>query len=204
MDLWTIGVTGGIGSGKSTVSGILRDLGAAIVDADAIARIVTGKGGKALEELTGYFGTGILSDSGELNRKKLADLVFNDPVKLHALDSITHKYIVEKMNESIKSIRVSGKIDVVVVDAPIPLEHGFLDLVDEVWVVVADHETRIRRIMERSGYSSEEALERMHAQMKDEEYLKIADEVIQNNRSIEELEQAVVRLFLHRKQDRQR
>jgi dephospho-CoA kinase len=90
-----IGVTGGIGSGKSTVSRTLRDLGAVVIDADQVARMVTAKGGKALLELVAYFGDSILDESGELNRKKLAELVFNDQVKLHALDAITHKYIAE-------------------------------------------------------------------------------------------------------------
>ena len=204
IQLKVIGVTGGIGSGKSTVSRTLRDLGAVVIDTDTIARTVTARGGKTLEELVGYFGSGILDGGGELDRTKLAGLVFKDPVKLHALESITHKHIVARILESIDNIKNSGKTDIIAIDAPIPVEHGFLDVSDEIWVVVADKETRIDRIMQRSGYSYEEALDRINSQKKDEEYLKVADEVLRNDGSIEELEQAVVKLFLQKKQDWQR
>jgi dephospho-CoA kinase len=202
MALRIIGVTGGIGSGKSTVSRILRDLGAAVIDADVIARTVTGKGGKALEELVAYFGTGILTAEGELDRQKMSVIVFDDPVRLHALNAITHKYVTEKILENIQSIKAFGNHDVIVVDCPLPVEHGFLDVVDEVWVVTADRVARVRRIMERSGCTAEEAQKRINAQKKEEEYLKLADEVIYNNNSIEELEKAVVRLFLLKRQDK--
>ena len=197
-----IGITGGIGSGKSTVSRTLVNLGAAIIDADAITRTVTSKGGKAFDELVSYFGNTILNFNGELDRKKLADIVFNDRIKLHALNAITHKYIVEKIIDSIKNIKTAGKTDVIVLDAPIPLEHGFLDIVDEVWVVAANRNNRIKRIMERSGFTYEQALSRIDTQNKDEEYINEADEVLYNNGSIEELEKAVVRLSIQKKQDR--
>lgn len=199
-----LGVTGGMGSGKSAVARTLRDLGAVVIDADFIARAVTAKGGKALEELADFFGNPILDENGDLDRKALADLVFKDPVKRHALEAITHKHIVAKILDGIENIRNSGKTEVVVIDAPIPLEHGFLDVVDEVWVVTADKETRISRAMERSGYTYEEALNRINSQMKDEEYLQVADDIIQNDGSVDELEKTVVKLFIQKKQDWQR
>ncbi len=199
-----IGVTGGIGSGKSVVSRIMKDLGAVLIDADSIARAVTMRGGKALEELTDYFGRGILDGNGDLNRKALADVVFKDPVKRHALESITHKHIVSRILDSVENIRNSGKSDIVVIDAPIPVKHGFMDIADEVWVVAAEKETRIKRSMERSGYTYEEALDRINSQMKDEEYLQAADEVLGNDGSIEELEKSIVKLFIQKKQDWQR
>lgn len=201
MDLKIIGLTGGIGSGKSTVSKILRDLGAVIVDADAIARNVTSKGGKALKELVSYFGEGIIDSMGELDRKKLAHTVFNDQVKLHALNAITHRHIIQKMSDSIRNIKESGKTDVIVIDAPIPVEHGFLDIADEVWVVAADTELKQKRIIDRDCFTSEEALSRINAQKSNEEYINIADEILYNNSSIEDLEKAVVKLYLQKKQD---
>lgn len=191
-----IGVTGAIGSGKSVVSKILNDLGAVIIDADILSRAVTAKGSDALGELVSYFGGEILMQNGELDRKRLADMTFNDKVKLHALNSITHKHIVKKIKSAIENIKSTGKSEVIVVDAPIPLEHGFIDVVDEVWVVTADRDKRIGRIMERSGYTFEEAESRLNSQMKDEEYLRLADEILENNGEIEELEKAVVKLFL--------
>lgn len=197
-----IGVTGGIGSGKSTVSRILRDLGAAVIDADVIARTVTAKGGKALEELVTYFGSGILGDDGELDRQKMSGIVFDDQVKLHALNAITHKYVTEKIIDNVQSIKASGNHDVIVIDCPLPVEHGFLDVVEEVWVVAADRSTRVERIVERSGGTPEDAVKRINSQKKDEEYLEAADEIIYNNGSVEDLEKTVVKLFLSKRQDR--
>lgn len=198
-----IGVTGGIGSGKSSVSRTLRDLGAAVVDADVLARNVT-SGGKAFEELVSYFGSDIVGADGELDREKLAAVAFSDKVKLHALNSITHKYIVEKIYDTVEVLRSSGKWDIIVIDAPIPVEKGFMDLADEIWVVTADRETRIKRVMQRSGFSYESVSERINSQLRDEEYLRIADEVLYNNGSMEEIEQSVVRLFIQKKQEWQR
>jgi dephospho-CoA kinase len=191
-----IGVTGGIGSGKSTVSRILRDLGAKIVSADKIARDVVYKGEKALEELIEYFGNDIINDEGELDRKKLGTIVFDNIEKLEVLNSITHKYIVEKIVDMAEQFRKESKSGIMVIDAPIPVEHGFIDLVDEVWVVTADIDVRIKRIIERDGITREEALNRINSQKKEGEYLGIADEVLVNNGGIEELEREVAKLFI--------
>ncbi len=196
-----IGVTGGIGSGKSTVSRTLRDLGAAVVDADILAKSVTTVGSEAVNELVKYFGNDIIRESGELDREKLASIAFGDQVKLHALNSITHKHIVERIRDTIEVLKSTAKWDFIVIDAPIPIEKGFLDLADEVWVVIADRETRIKRVMDRSGFTYEAVTDRINAQMCDEEYLRIADEVIYNNGTVEELEQTVVKLFLQKKQE---
>lgn len=204
MAVKIIGVTGGIGSGKSTVSLTLRDLGAAVVDADVISRNVTAVGGRAFEELVGYFGNGILNQNEEIDRAKLASIAFNDKVKLHALNCITHRHIAEKIRETVELLKNSGKWDIIVIDAPIPIEKGFLDLADEVWVVVADLETRIKRVMERSGFSHGEVSGRIDSQPREEEYLALADEVLYNNGSVDELEQVVVKLFLQKKQEWQR
>ncbi|NLV35931.1 MAG: dephospho-CoA kinase [Clostridiaceae bacterium] len=199
-----IGVTGGIGSGKSTVSRTLRDLGAAVIDADVLAKNITGTGGRAFNELVEYFGKDILDDDGELDRSKLASIAFGDKVKLHALNSITHKYIADKIHETVQALSDSDKWDIIVIDAPLPIEKGFMDLADEVWVVTAKRETRIKRVMDRSGFTYEAVSERIDSQLRDEEYLRIADEVVENNGTVEELEQAVVKLFLQKKKELQR
>lgn len=199
-----IGVTGGIGSGKSTVSRTLRDLGAAVIDADVLAKNITGAGGKAFEELVAYFGNEILDDKGELNRSKLASIAFSDKVKLHALNSITHKYIADKIYETVKALSDSNKWDIIVIDAPLPIEKGFMDLADEVWVVTAERESRIKRVMDRGGLTYEAVSDRIDSQLRDEEYLGIADEVVENNGTVEELEQVVVKLFLQKKKELQR
>ncbi len=185
-----IGVTGGIGSGKSTVARIIASHGARVIDADEIARSIVKKGSKVLEEIADFFGTGILTADGELDRKKLAAIVFNERSLLEKLNEITHKHVIDLMEKKLEEYRENGE-KTVVLDVPIPVERGFLDLVDEVWVVTADRDTRISRIMQRSGLSREAAEARINAQMSDDEYLELADRVIFNNGSVEELEKIV-------------
>lgn len=190
-----IGVTGGTGSGKSTVSQILRDLGAWIIDADRVAREVTRKGQAVLDELVQCFGPDILGQDGELNRKKLAEIAFSSVEQIKRLNAVTHKYIIARIVKELNDLKASGNVDTIVLDVPIPVEKGFMDMVDEVWVVVADREKRIKRIMARSGMGLEEAEARINAQWKDEEYLRIADKVVHNEGSVEDLEKEVVRLY---------
>lgn len=189
-----IGITGGIGSGKSTVSRLLGEQGAAIIDADLIARQIVEKGQPALQELEDFFGPEILDGKGELDRKKLAGLVFGDETKLAVLNEITHRYVAERIIESVARYRQRG-ISLVAVDVPLPVKYGFLDVVDEVWVVTADQETRIQRVAERSGMTRDEALNRIRMQMSDAQYRELADRIIENNGSLEELREAVTRLL---------
>lgn len=191
-----IGVTGGIGSGKSTVSKILRDLGVKVIDADKISREVVNKGSKAYNEIVISFGPDVLDENDDINRKKLAEIVFNNEEGLKKLENITHKYIIEEIYKKISEIKSEGSSDIIVLDVPIPVKHGFLDLVDRVWVVTANKELRIERIMARSGDTYEEVLARIDSQLKDEEYLKIADDVLINDNGIEELEKNVAKLYI--------
>lgn len=185
-----IGVTGGIGSGKSTVSSILKDFGAFIIDADVISRQVVMPGEKALIELTEEFGSDILDDWGQLNRKMLADIVFNDKKKLLVLNDIVHKYVAKRIKDDVEEqLKINTKI--IVIDAPIPIKNGFLDLCDEVWTVAASMEIRIKRIMQRNGMTYDEAVSRIESQIREDEYLKIADTVIYNNGDITDLKKRV-------------
>ncbi len=175
-----LGVTGGIGSGKSTVSSILKELGAVVIDADVISREVVEPGKRALEELTQEFGKDILDDWGQLKRKELAAQVFNDENKLRILNSIVHRYVAQKIKENVEE-QLLKQTKVIVIDAPIPIKNGFLDLCDEVWTVFALREIRVERIMKRNGMTYEEAVSRIQSQIPDEEYLSIANKVINNN-----------------------
>ena len=182
-----VGVTGGIGSGKSTVSKILADLGAEIIDADLIARDIVKKGKKAWKEIIEAFGESVLDTSMEIDRAKLGNIVFNDKNKLESLNSITHKYIREEIIQRIENIAAKESNELVIVDAPIPFGWGFTDLVDEVWVVTADLETRIQRVMSRSGLTYAQVVDRINSQKPEKEYLDIADKVLHNDCSIDEL-----------------
>lgn len=190
-----IGVTGGIGSGKSTVSRILVDLGAKVINADQIARKVVDRGKKALDELVEHFGQEIINSEGALDRKKLGGIVFKNPESLEFLNRITHKYIAERIIQELEEIKANGNTEMVVLDVPIPIEHGFIDVVDKIWVITANREIRIARIMKRSGLTREEAISRINAQKSDEEYERIADGIICNNGDIVQLEKEVVRLL---------
>ncbi len=185
-----LGITGGIGSGKSTVSGILKEKGAVIIDADLISKEVVEPGQKALEELTEAFGTDILDAGGKLNRKKLAGIVFNDSEKLQRLNSILHKYVTERIKNNVEE-QLLKKTNIIVIDAPIPVKSGFIDLCQQVWTISADREVRIRRIMERNGMSYEEAVSRINSQLDEQEYIRLADTVINNNFDYSQLKREV-------------
>lgn len=185
-----LGVTGGIGSGKSTVSSILKELGAVVIDADVISREVVEPGKRALEELTQAFGKDILDDWGQLNRKKLAARVFNDENKLGILNSIVHKYVAQIIKENVEE-QLLKQTKVIVIDAPIPIKNGFLDLCDEVWTVFALMEKRVDRVMKRNSMTYEEAVSRIRSQISDDEYLSIANTVINNNNDMSTLRKEV-------------
>lgn len=189
-DSLVLGVTGGIGSGKSTVSHILEELGAVIIDADVISRQVVMPGEKALERLTEEFGKDILDDWGQLRRKMLADEVFTDNEKLRILNSIVHKYVAQRIKDNVEE-QLSKKTGVIVIDAPIPIKVGFLDLCDQVWTVSVSMELRIERVMKRNGMTYEEAVSRINSQISDEEYIRIADTVIYNDKDIFNLKKEV-------------
>lgn len=191
-----IGVTGGIGSGKSTVTRILADMGAAVIDADVIARDIVRKGQKAFKELVSFFGDEVVAPDGELDRKALGAIVFNHKDKLESLNDITHKYVVERIGERLLELKRDKAVSIIVVDVPIPVRHGFIDVVDEVWTVVSDREKRIVRVMKRSGLTYDQVLERINSQKSDEEYMEIAHKVIVNDGSEEELRKQVLNLIL--------
>lgn len=172
-----IGVTGGIGSGKSTVSLEFQKLGATVVDADAISRNVTLKGANAYFEIVEAFGEDILLDSGELNRKKLAEIVFSNKDKLNLLNKITHKHIFDEMRKQIET----AKTDVVVLDVPLLFSCDFPIKCDLKIAVIADKALRIQRVKMRSGLSTEEIEERIQNQLTDEDFIKLADICIVND-----------------------
>lgn len=191
-----IGITGPIGSGKSTVTGILlKSYGAKIINADDIYKEIVKAGQKALKEIVDSFGSGILDNSGELDRRKLGEIVFKDSEKLKLLNSITHKYVVERIIREININRASCEVQVLGLECPIPVEHGFVDVADEIWVVTARMETRIKRIMNRNNLSYDEAIDRINSQKSEEEYIKIARHVIYNNGDILALEEKIKELI---------
>ena len=180
-----IGITGGTGSGKSVLSAELGQLGAKVIDADQIAREVSKKGGAAFEEIVRKFGTEILDEQGEIDRKTLGDIVFADSGKLELLESITHKHIFEKMR---KEVLTSDK-DTVVLDVPLLFQCDFPIKCDMTVAVIADDGVRIKRIMDRDCISEAEARARMKNQLTNEEYRSLADVCFKNEGDIETIKE---------------
>lgn len=194
MSMTIIGVTGGIGAGKSSVSQILKELGAHVIDADELSRRAVEYGMPAYFKIIDEFGTQILEGDKSINRKKLAEIVFNSPERRKRLEEIVHAEVVDAMLKEIKRLVNENYQGLVVLDVPIPVEHGFLDTAHTVWVVTAPEETRIKRVCQRSGLSYEEAKSRINSQMPQHEYIRLADEVIENQGTLEELYQKVAEL----------
>ncbi len=189
-----IGLTGGIASGKSTVSAKLKALGAAIIDVDILARGVVSKGEIAYNKIVQHFGNDILLPSGEINRKMLGGIVFSDKEKLALLNSITHPEIIEKVRLKIEELKETGS-RVIVVDAAILLEMGLHQHVDQVWVIVVDRATQIKRLIERDKFAVKDAVNRIDSQFTSEERIKHADIVIDNNKPIEEVGRTIEEIW---------
>ncbi|MFC1937348.1 dephospho-CoA kinase [Chloroflexota bacterium] len=189
-----IGLTGGIGSGKSTVSRFLSALGAVVVDADKMGHEALKPGTEVWQEVVAAFGKQILTSDGEVDRSKLAQIVFEDREALSRLNQIMHPRMYGMVKVRIEEYRKQG-VKVTVLEAPLLLEAGWDSLVDEVWVTVAPESTVLKRLQERSGLSRAESLARLRSQMSNEERLKHADAVIENNDSLDELRNRIEKLW---------
>ena len=182
-----IGLTGNIGSGKSTVSRRLDELGAEVIDTDQVARDVVAPDTPGLEKIVREFGPGVLGSSGELDRAGMASLVFNNPGARARLEAIIHPEVVRVVALRISDYREGrGITPLLVVEVPLLIEAGMHGMMDEIWVVTVSPEAQVKRVMTRSGLSREDVLKRIKAQMPQEEKLKYADRVIDNSGNIEE------------------
>ena len=181
----TIGLTGGIGSGKSTVSSRLAELGAFIVDADLVAREIVEPGQPALAELAEAF-DGVLNPDGTLNRAELARQAFATPEATKKLNAITHPRIRARTEELFKQGRESGA-EILVYDMPLLIENGEVNKVDHVLVVDAPDELRIDRLVQHRGLDEDDARRRIAAQIDRETRLGAADTVLDNSGSLEDL-----------------
>ncbi|MGZ0086683.1 dephospho-CoA kinase [Caldibacillus thermoamylovorans] len=181
----TIGLTGGIASGKSTVSAMMRQLGLPVIDADEAARAVVRPGEDAYRQIVAAFGPGILQKNGDIDRAKLGAIVFRDEAERTKLNAIVHPAVRRRMlAEKEELVRAGAKT--IVLDIPLLFESGLTDWVDKVLVVFVDEETQLRRLMARNGFTKEEALARIRAQWPLAEKVKRADAVLDNNGTIEE------------------
>ena len=184
-ETFKIGLTGGIASGKTTVCNLFKDLSVEIIDADVISHELSKKGGAAFEEIIEAFEDEIIGDDGELDRKKLRSIVFNDNTKKKILERIIHPKVLLSINEKIKA----SQSDYLIISVPLMIETGMNAMMDRVLLIDCNVETQIERIIQRDQTSREEAIKIIESQASIESKRELSDDRIINNNetSIEEL-----------------
>jgi dephospho-CoA kinase len=186
-----IGLTGGIGAGKSTVTQMLEALGAAVIDADKVGHQIYLPDLPAWREIVDTFGPEVLNADRTINRQALGKLVFADPEALRTLNRIVHPKMFDRMVELITEMRARGGMKAIVVEAAVLIEANWMALVDQVWVVVASEAVVVDRLAKQRHLSSEQVRTRIAAQLTNDERLNHADVVIRNDGSLEEVRHAV-------------
>lgn len=182
-----IGLTGGIGTGKSTVSDYLRKKGCIILDADDISRKMTEAGMPALSIIKNVFGDEVINSDGSLNRHKLGDIVFNNRDKLQKLQQIITTEVVDNINRNLSQLQSEHCDNIVVIDAPLLFECGMENIADENWLVISEMSVRIKRVKERDNLSEEQIIARINNQMSQEDKEKLSDYVLDNSGSLQQL-----------------
>lgn len=181
------GLTGGIGSGKSTVANILRDKGFTVLDADEIGREVTAKGQPLLRMLVNEFGIEIIQEDGTLNRRLLAEIVFGDRAKTRRLNEMVQTAILVKAIERAHKLQLTDMKKVIFFDVPLLFEAGWDRYVKEVWLVTAPEDVRIERVEVRDGLTEAEIRKRIRLQMSEEEKMERSDVIIENDEGMAKL-----------------
>jgi dephospho-CoA kinase len=188
-----VGLTGGIGSGKSTVARLLERHGAILIDADALAREAIARGTSGFDRVVEAFGTEMVAPDGDLDRARLAALVFSDPERKSVLESIVHPEVARRFGELVEPHR--GTADVVVYVTPLLVELGLAPAFDVVVVVTASPHLRVSRVASDRGLSPEDVRGRMATQASDEQRAEVANVLIDNDGTLAELERQVDRLW---------
>ncbi|MFL2755778.1 MAG: dephospho-CoA kinase [Dehalococcoidia bacterium] len=193
----TIGLTGGIATGKSLVSQLLEEYGAFVINADLLAHKLYLPETAGFNELVVHFGDTILNIDGTIDRNKLASIVFSDKSEMDNLNSIMHPLIYEDIKRLISDLSEKSEKNylIVIVEAAILIEAGWQDLFDQIWVVSSNAENVISRLMTRNGLTREESLKRINSQMSLEDRLKYADVIVENNGDINSLSSKIKELW---------
>jgi dephospho-CoA kinase len=191
----TIGLTGGIGSGKSAVAKMLAELGAPILDADKVAQSTYAPGASAYREVVAAFGQEIVAPDGTIDRTKLGPVVFADPAQLKKLTSIVWPRTMDRIRALTTEMRAKGEKFPIVVEAAILIEANWMPLFDEIWLVTAPHDRVIARVERDRGMKPEQTEARIRAQLPDSERLPHAKVVIRNGGTLDELRAEVNRLW---------
>lgn len=191
----SVGLTGGIASGKSLAARLFAQSGAVLIDADSVARQVVMPGSSCLERIADAFGREILDSRGALDREQLGRVVFADTEKRKALEAILHPVILAAMFSAIENLRNQGYGGIVVSDMPLLFECGVQDQFDKIVLVYAEPSTQQQRLVARNGLSPDAALQRLSAQMPIAEKRKFADFIIENTGSLAVLEERVAAVW---------
>ena len=189
-----IGLTGGIGSGKSTVSQFLAELGAVILDADKVGHEALRSRSEVWRQVVNAFGKQIATSKGDIDRKKLGKIVFNNSEARAKLNRIMHPAMYDMVKVRLEKYRRQG-VDIAVLEAPLLIEAGWTSLLEEVWVVVASEAAVLKWLEERTGFSREESLARIRSQLSSEQRIKYADVVINNDSDLDGLKAKVKELW---------
>ena len=185
-----IGLTGGIASGKSTVSGMLRQMGAVVVDTDQLAREVTSPGSEALAVISRQFGPEVLNPDGSLRRDVVGKIVFSNPAQKKWLESLLHPLIRKKAEEQARAALETG-VGIVVFDVPLLFESGWNEQVDSIWTVYVPPELQQQRLIRRDGYTIEDAKARIASQLPIGDKAERSDVVIDNSGDLENTQRQV-------------
>lgn len=191
---YIIGLTGGIGCGKSEAAQFLKSLGAAHVDADEISRALTGENGEALPEIRERFGDGAFREDGTLDRARMAEFIFSNEAARRALEGILHPLVQRTMLRQMDEAAERGD-RIVILDVPLLFETGMDALCDECWTLYVDRETQIERVMARDGLDRDQAEARIDSQMSVEERNTRATRAINTDRPIERTQAELAALY---------
>ncbi|MBS96846.1 MAG: dephospho-CoA kinase [SAR202 cluster bacterium] len=192
--MFVIGLIGGIGSGKSSVSEILKSLGVDVIDADKVGHEAYTPDSEGWRKVISVFGQDIVGPDKQIDRKKLGSIVFSDPNEMDKLNKLMHPIIHDLVKEKIKNFSDQG-VNVVILEAAILIEANWQDLTDEIWLAKANQEVVIERVQLRNNFTREEIIKRIQSQMSNDEREKHADVVIDNDGTIEQLHEKVKTLW---------
>ena len=193
--MYRIGLTGSIATGKSTVTNMLKELGAFVIDCDKTARDVVAPGTRGLAKIEEVFGKDAVAADGSMDCVYIGDLVFRNPGMKKRLENILFPLIFEALDEELLRLEREGATPVVFLDMPLLYEVKYDSYVDEVWLVYAPFEVQLSRLMKRNGYTKEEALLRIHSQISVDKKKSLAQQVIDNSRILEDTKEQVRSLW---------
>lgn len=191
----SVGLTGGIASGKSLAAELLQALGAFLVDADAVAREIAEPGQEGWQRIVDNFGAGMLKPDGTIDREKLGSIVFSLDEKREFLNNLLHPLIIEKVAKKMKQIALNNPAAIIVVELPLLVECGLQRDFDRIIVVWADRKAQKKRLMERNGLQENEAESRLNSQIHLDEKRKYADYIVENKGTKKEMEQQVIQVY---------